>query len=264
MTQTQSTLVLSFDNLGEAAEIEQRSWPADRHLGNHPSVTVALPFLLELLDDLALPATFFVEAINAEHYPDALQTIVGRGYELGLHAWRHERWSGLSSAAQAAILGDACDAFTRLGITASGFRPPGGELGEDGLAVIADAGLSWCSPVGSFPYIDPPTRVGVVPFSWALVDATYLHPPFATLRRSLGLSEAPLGPEATEKMVLQQIDQAMRDENATVVLHPFLIVARAWRESVTTLLSRLACLRDRGHFRVVSAGTKADELASAS
>jgi peptidoglycan/xylan/chitin deacetylase (PgdA/CDA1 family) len=259
MAQPQPTLVLSFDNLGEAAEIEQGSWPLDRTVGNHPSVTVALPFLLDLLDDLALPATFFVEAINTEHYPGALQTIAGRGYELGHHGWRHERWSDLTPEAQAVILRTA-EAFGRLGIGLSGFRPPGGSLGKGSLHLIGEAGLSWCSPAGRHPWIDPATRVAAVPFSWPLVDATYLHPPFARLRARLGLSQAPLAAKEAEQCLLHQIDQAVRCESATVVLHPFLIAERAWRESVTTLLFRLARQRDEGRLRILSAGVRADEL----
>jgi peptidoglycan/xylan/chitin deacetylase (PgdA/CDA1 family) len=264
MARPQPTLVLSFDNLGEAAEIEQGSWPSDRTLGNHPSVTVAIPFLLDLLDDLALPATFFVEAINTEHYPGVLQTIAGHGYELGHHAWRHERWSDLTPQAQAVILQTAGDAFARLGIGLSGFRPPGGDLGTDSLRLTGEAGLSWCSPAGSHPWVDPATHVAAVPFSWSLVDATYLHPPFAGLRSRLGLSQKPVGANEAEQCLLQQIDQTAQYESATVVLHPFLIADRAWRESVARLLVSLARQRDDGRLRILSAGMRADELRNTS
>ena len=65
-------VVLTFDNLGEASELERGTWPPDEPLGRHPSVLTALPRLLSELDVLGLRATFFVEAINCELYPDAL------------------------------------------------------------------------------------------------------------------------------------------------------------------------------------------------
>jgi len=80
------TIVLTIDNLGEAAEIEQGTWPAEAARGRHPSVTRALPRLLDLLDALALRATFFVEAINTREYPAALLEIAARGHEVGFHA----------------------------------------------------------------------------------------------------------------------------------------------------------------------------------
>ena len=73
-------IALTFDNLGEAADLERGLWPADAPLGHHPSVTVALPRLLDALDDLGLRATFCVEALNCEVYPDAVRGIAARGH----------------------------------------------------------------------------------------------------------------------------------------------------------------------------------------
>jgi len=60
-------VLLTFDNLGEAADLERDLTPP-APVGEHPSVTVALPALLDRLRDLELPATFFVEGINATVY----------------------------------------------------------------------------------------------------------------------------------------------------------------------------------------------------
>ncbi|MGH2909984.1 MAG: polysaccharide deacetylase family protein, partial [Solirubrobacteraceae bacterium] len=86
-----SAITLSFDNLGEAATLQRGTWDPAVGLGADPSVTVALPRLLDELDRHRLTATFCVEAINCGLNPDAVRAIDARGHELALHGWRHER-----------------------------------------------------------------------------------------------------------------------------------------------------------------------------
>src|SRR5690348_5458059 len=87
--------VLTFDNLGEASALQRGTWDPDTPLGSDPSVTRALPWLLDALDTSGLRATFFVEGINCELNPGALRAISARGHELGVHGWEHEAWGGL-------------------------------------------------------------------------------------------------------------------------------------------------------------------------
>ena len=75
---------LTFDNLGEVADLERGRWPADAPLGRHASVTRTLPRVLELLASADVRATFFVEGLNAELYPDALRSIADAGHEVGV------------------------------------------------------------------------------------------------------------------------------------------------------------------------------------
>ena len=111
-------VAVTFDNLGEASKIEQGAWPADRPRGRHPSVVRALPRALALLDDVGVLATFFVEGINAELYPNALGSILDRGHELACHAWCHEDWGALEPA----VLTRATQVLRALG-PVEGFRP---------------------------------------------------------------------------------------------------------------------------------------------
>src|SRR5215204_383525 len=50
---------VTFDNLGEAADLERGLWPDDEPLGRHFSVQRALPRILEKLEGLGLRSTFF-------------------------------------------------------------------------------------------------------------------------------------------------------------------------------------------------------------
>ncbi len=54
-------LCITSDNLGEAAELELGAWPTGRAIGRHPSVTHALPRILDRLGELR--ATFFVGSL---------------------------------------------------------------------------------------------------------------------------------------------------------------------------------------------------------
>ncbi len=87
---------LTFDNLGEVTALQRGEWPAGEPLGRHWSVTRALPRILAALAEAEAQATFFVEGLNAELYPDALRSIAGAGHEVAFHGWQHEPWADLS------------------------------------------------------------------------------------------------------------------------------------------------------------------------
>ena len=219
-------IALTFDNLGAAAERARGEQPPEPH----PSLTVALPFLLGLLRELRLRATFCIEAVNTREHPDAVRAIAGDGHEIALHGWAHERWDGDPQP-----IARARAAFAELGIHPTGYRPPGGTLPPDGLRVLAAAGLRWCSPEGDRAYVDG--GIAVVPFRWPLVDATYLHVPFADLRERLGLPRAPLPAEEAEARLR---DELAADPAPVLILHPFLAVDDAVRAAHERLLRHVA------------------------
>ena len=171
-------IVLTFDNLGEASALERGTWNAGTPLGADPSVTRALPRLLDALDARGLTATFFVEAVNCELNPEALRTIVSRGHELGMHGWHHEQWGELEPAQERDLLARTARVFASAGLVVRGFRPPGGELTPHTPALLREHGFAWCSPAGEDP---PSVRGGLafVPFAWDLVDAYHLMERFA-------------------------------------------------------------------------------------
>ena len=183
-------LSLSFDNLGEAAEIELGAIAADAELGGHVTVTEVLPSLLDRLAEHGLAATFFVEGLNTEIYPEALAGIAAGGHEVAYHAWRHEQWADLSAGEQAENLERGLTAFRRLGIELAGLRPPGGMLGPGGLEVLRDAGLRYCSPAGSGAGEEK--GIALLPFQWRHLDASCVLPPLGAVRREISGSSDPL------------------------------------------------------------------------
>ena len=246
--QLQRAVVLTFDNLGEASALQrgEQAVPTRRD----PSVTQVLPWLLDELDRHGLSATFFVEAINCELYPDAVREIAARGHELGHHSWSHEQWDRLSPDAEREALTRGVRAFEAIGVRPRGFRPPGGQLTPSTPALLQELGFGWCSPAGGDARVQD--GLAYVPFDWELVDAYHLMDSFAALRRERGDPEAPVPPSALAARLQHRLAAATGCE--TLILHPFLMLDDAWASGVTGLLEWLAAQRDG----VVPGGVFAD------
>ncbi|MEA2145769.1 MAG: hypothetical protein QOG59_1356 [Solirubrobacteraceae bacterium] len=253
------TVVLTFDNLGEASEMERGTWPAGRPAGRHPSVTEALPRLLAELSDLGLLATFFIEAINCELNPEAVRAIAQRGHEVGIHGWRHESWAGLEPEHERVLLKRSRAAHRDIGVDAHGFRPPGGAINADTPALLREIGCRWVSPCGTVAHVDD-DGFGWVRFDWALVDAYHLMRRFAPLRERRGERAAPL-PSRTAAGRLRTLLQRGRAPR-TLILHPFLVADDdSWSE-VRRLLRMLADRREQGQISLVTGGQLTEQLSA--
>ena len=216
----------------------------------HPSVTEALPRLLDELATRSLTATFFVEAINCERNPEAVQSIAQRGHEVAHHGWRHEQWSALEATEERNILSTGVSAFAMLGLRVTGFRPPGGELTARSPALLAETGFEWCSPAGNAP--NPAGALDYIPFEWEMVDAYHLMERFAPLRERRKDHPDVLDPPAVAQRFEAAVDRlATRGGRRTLVMHPFLMLDDRWFDSVRALLDRMRELAAAGHLAVV-------------
>jgi len=233
-----AVLSLTFDNLGEAAELEMGALPAGAPLGSHETALVAVPRLLGQLGEREIPATFFVEGLNAELYPDLLRDIDGQGHEVAYHAWRHEQWADLSAPEQAANLKRGMAAFARLGLEIAGLRPPGGQLGEGGTRILREAGLRYCSPAGSGAGLEG--GVALLPFEWRHLDASCVLPPLTAAREQMTGSPDPVEPATFIASLEAAIDRLGENGgHLAIVLHPFML---GWLGAahLATLLDRIA------------------------
>jgi len=252
-------LNLSFDNLGEAAELELGALPADAPLGGHETALEVLPRLLGQLGDRELAATFFVEGLNAEIYPDLLRGIDRLGHEVAFHAWRHEQWAELSAAEQAANLKRGLAAFKQLGLKIAGLRPPGGQLGAGGTSVLRDAGLRYCSPAGAGAGFED--GVALLPFEWRHLDASCVLPPLGAAREQISGSRDPIEPARFVAWLEAEISGLARDGGyMAIVLHPFML---GWlgERPLAALLDRVAMAATGEEIWVATCAEVADFVA---
>ena len=234
-----ATVAVTFDNLGEASELERGWWPEDEPLGQHHSVTEALPRVLGALDEARLRATFFVEGLNTELYPETLVDLDARGHEVACHGWRHENWARLDPEAERASLARSVEGMRALGLAPAGFRPPGGKLTAATPALLRELGFGYCSPAAGATAGDVP----VLPFRWELLDAYHYLPHFAARRGQ----EAPLPPSALRETVFRALDEA--DGFLALLFHPFLADTEERLAVIRDALVRVRELVDAGAVR---------------
>lgn len=215
-----ATICLTFDNLGEAADIEMGSWPADRPIGQHYTATTTVPRLIDTLDGIA--ATFFVEGWNTGIYPKLVREIADRGHEVACHGWRHELWTKLDSFEQQERLERALEGFEEIGISIGGLRPPGGALTDNLLDLARSKGFDFISTAGreTVPHGD----IVSLPFRWIDLDGFYIDPAAA---KRVGLEIAP-GTDMSIAGFFRHCDAVVDDlaksgGHAVFVMHPYLI-----------------------------------------
>ncbi len=216
-----SAVSITFDNLGEANDLELGLWPDDEPVGAHFSALEVLPRIREMLAGLGVRSTFFLEGWNASVYPDEIRRVSADGHEIAYHAWRHEAWINLNAEQQRDNLRRGRAAFEELGFALKGFRPPGGLLPDDALDILAAEGFTYCSAAAERPSCLTP--VPVLPFVWHWLDAYYYYEPLAPLRRARGDSDDLLSPRRFGDEVRDALAKLKEEGGYTaLVFHPFL------------------------------------------
>lgn len=251
-----SALSLTFDNLGEAAELEGGAEVTEP--GRHFTALETVPEILAMLAERQLSATFFVEGLNTELYPDLLREIDAQGHEVAYHAWRHEQWGELSADEQAENLAHGLAGFERLGVELAGMRPPGGLLGPGGLDALRAGGLRYCSPAGAGA--SAADGVALLPFQWRHVDAACTLAPLTAAREQMTGSPDPVEPTAFLASLLEEIGELQRRGGyIAIVLHPVMF---GWfgSERLAILLDRVAAAAADGELWVARCADLAEHV----
>ena len=110
-----------------------------------------IDWILELLAESEVHATFFTLGWIAERHPQMVQRIVSGGHELASHGYAHERTSALEPAAFFADVALAKAVLEDIaGIQVQGYRAPSFSIGDDDLWAydcLAKAGYRYSSSV---------------------------------------------------------------------------------------------------------------------
>jgi peptidoglycan-N-acetylglucosamine deacetylase len=135
---------------------------------------VGVPRILDMLDDLGVPATFFVPGWVAEHRPGLARSIVDRGHEVAHHSYSHRSPVSMTAAEERADFERALDVFAAQGIEIRGHRAALWGASWQTPSLIAEHGLQYDS---SLMGDDRPYQIGTdttpiveLPVHWSLDD----------------------------------------------------------------------------------------------
>lgn len=244
---TQCVVMLGFDVDGPSAMIRRN--PAVEHMPSARSMgefgpAIAVPRILDLLREQAIPASFYVPGWVAERWPGAVEQIAAAGHEIGHHGYLHEAPATLEGDEEAEVL-DRGSAIL-AGITGErprGYRSPSWELSARSLPLLADRGFVYDSSLmgDDAPYfvdVDGGRRLVEIPVHWSLDDA-----PFYPFNPATGRTEVMASPSQVYDTWASAFDELYaRGRAYTLTMHPW-ISGRAGR---LAMLERLiAHIRER-------------------
>ncbi|MEZ4360897.1 MAG: polysaccharide deacetylase family protein [Kofleriaceae bacterium] len=107
---------------------------------------------LDCLDDLGVPATFFLMGALVERDPGVLREYVRRGHQVAAHGYHHTKFSEMSSRELAGDLARCGRVFGTQPLARPWIRPPHGALDARSLAVALASG--WSIAMWSFDSYD--------------------------------------------------------------------------------------------------------------
>lgn len=122
----------------------------------HFMYTHTLPLLLDLLDEAAVHATFFVVGKDLEYEPniELLHDLIRRGHRVASHSWQHRlEWRNLDTQTMHNDLAKTEQIMQdKLGVTPLGFRTPGYAFTGRTLEVLADRNYRYDSSLMPSPW----------------------------------------------------------------------------------------------------------------
>jgi len=181
--------ILSFD-VEEHYRIEaasKLSIPANMRAHYSERLEPSTRWLLDLLDEFGIKATFFIVGQIARSHPQLVRRIAERGHEIGSHSWDHRRVHMHSPESFREDLRLSRDALEQVsGLNVLGYRAPTFSIVNKNawaLDVLCEEGFAYDSsifPVRHDRYGVPGAPRG--PFLAQGVDEQILEFPPATLR----------------------------------------------------------------------------------
>jgi peptidoglycan/xylan/chitin deacetylase (PgdA/CDA1 family) len=138
---------------------------------------VAVPRILELLDQEGVTASFFIPGWVIERHTEVCREIVAGGHEVGHHGYLHERSRPEDPDGEREAFRKGLESFEKvLGIRPVGYRSPGWDLTPITLDLVRDAGMLYSSNLmdDAWPYVHPGSPAVVeLPVQWHVDDAPF-------------------------------------------------------------------------------------------
>jgi len=229
-------VAISFDSDHETLSLRNgETGPGKLSQGEY-GARVGVRRILRMLDELEMPASFFVPAVSALLHPDEVEAYVERGHEVAVHGWIHESNTLLTHADELDLTGRAMDTLEKLaGRRPTGIRTPSWDFSDNTLAVIEELGFAYDSSLmaDDEPYelLADGRRTGIVelPVEWIRDDAPYfMMERYASLRPYMR-------PRGALEIWRDEFDAAYAERGLfQLTLHPHIIGHR----------SRMAVLRE--------------------
>jgi len=165
--------------------------------------------ILALLKERGIPATWFIPGHTLETFPEACQSVLEAGHEIGHHGWTHRAPASLSRDEEEAELVRANEQIKKLtGRHARGYRSPSWDLGPHSVELLLKHGFHYESSMMGNDYSPYRVRLGdrielqkpalfgkesrliEMPVSWSLDD--YPHFEFVRTQNAVlpGLNNA--------------------------------------------------------------------------
>ena len=187
---TQCVAMLTFDVDGVSSWIRRNA-----DFANLPSLMsmaeygpkVAMPRILDLLDNYSIKGSFYVPGYVAESHVEMVEEIVSRGHEVAHHGYMHEPPASMSADEEQEVLEKGIEILRRItGKAPLGYRSPSWELSDGSLELLSSHGFLYDSSLmgDDAPYIlnpnTPDKRMVEVPVLWLLDDApNFVYAPSA-------------------------------------------------------------------------------------
>jgi peptidoglycan/xylan/chitin deacetylase (PgdA/CDA1 family) len=135
---------------------------------------VGVRLVLDLLERLQLPATFFVPGRVAERYPERVRQILAAGHELAHHGYTHTHPGRMTAEREAAEFAQALDVLSGFGAAVTGYRSPAWDFSPATMDILRAHGLLYSSNL--MDDIRPYRHSGglvELPVQWILDDAPH-------------------------------------------------------------------------------------------
>ena len=239
-------VALSFDSDHDTFELRDGGKSISALSQGHFGPRQGIPRIRKLLADNSIPATFFVPAITALHYPDEQRALVAEGHEIGLHGWIHERNTLLDAATERDLQYRAADTLERItGIRPVGIRTPSWDFSENTLKITAEMGLlydsSLMADVDCYELLldGAPSGVIELPVEWIRDDAAYL-----IMDRWGGLRPQ-IAPHDILRIFMREFDEAYEEGGLfQLTMHPDIIGHRSRLWILKELIGHIQARQD--------------------